>query len=280
VALHEIFALSVEATRPDLERTGHRLDVRQPEDAIWIDADVDRIVQVLTNLLNNASRYSPAGARISLSAEVDDESVLMRVADTGVGLEAADLERIFEMFKQVGRPGAGGLGIGLALVKAIVELHRGTVEARSGGPGKGSEFRIRLPRAPAPVAAAPPVKAAAQPTGRTVVIADDNEDSTEMMRLLLEMDGHTVHVAMDGPSAVELIQRIGPQVAVVDIGMPGFDGYEVARRVRADGRAIYLIAVTGWGQDADRERAHASGFDVHLTKPADPEEIRRLLAAR
>jgi CheY-like chemotaxis protein len=165
-------------------------------------------------------------------------------------------------------------------VKTIVELHGGTVEARSPGPGQGSEFRFRLARVPAPLAeAAPPVESARRPR-RKVVVADDTEDSADMMRELLEMDGHDVHVANDGQAAVELIGRVAPDAAVLDIGMPGLDGYEVARRVRAEGRSVFLIAITGWGQEADRERAHAAGFDMHLTKPADPEEIRRLLASQ
>jgi CheY-like chemotaxis protein len=280
VAVADVFAQSVEATRPEIERAGHRLEVRLPAEAVWIDADAHRIVQVITNLLTNATRYSPTGAQIMLAAEADVAGVSVSVADTGIGLEPADLERVFEMFNQVGGSGTAGLGIGLALVKTIVELHGGTVEARSPGPGQGSEFRFRLARVPAPLAeAAPPVESARRPR-RKVVVADDNEDSADMMRELLEMDGHDVHVANDGHAAVELIGRVAPDAAVLDIGMPGLDGYEVARRVRAEGRSVFLIAITGWGQEADRERAHAAGFDMHLTKPADPEEIRRLLASQ
>jgi CheY-like chemotaxis protein len=188
---------------------------------------------------------------------------------------------VFEMFSQVARPGAGGLGIGLALVKSIVELHGGRVEARSEGPGKGSEFAFRLARAAAPAAEPPAVPAAPRRSGKRVVIADDNEDAAEMMRVLLEIDGHEVHVAFDGEAAAELIARLHPDAAVLDIGMPGLSGYEVARRVRSSGgKPVYLVAVTGWGQDADRARAREAGFDAHLTKPANPDQIRKLLAGR
>jgi signal transduction histidine kinase len=279
VAVADVFLQSVEATRPDLERTGHRLTVSLPPDPIWIDADVDRVVQVVTNLLNNATRYTPAGGQITLAADLDDGRLRVSVADTGVGLAATDLESVFEMFNQVGGPGTAGLGIGLAIVKTIVELHGGRVEARSDGLGKGAEFLFWLARVPAPLVTASPPPAVEARRGRKVVVADDNEDSAEMMRALLEIDGHEVEVAFDGPSAVELIGRVRPHAAVLDIGMPGLDGYEVARRVRAGDRAIFLIAVTGWGQDSDRVRAQDAGFDTHLTKPADPDAIRKLLAA-
>ncbi|HET8644926.1 MAG TPA: response regulator, partial [Vicinamibacteria bacterium] len=165
-------------------------------------------------------------------------------------------------------------------VKTVAELHGGTVEARSDGPGKGSEFRVFLPRAAAPMGVKAPALATAAAAHRKVVVADDNEDAAEMMRALLELDGHTVQVAGDGQAALDLIAAFSPEVAVLDIGMPGMDGYEVARRVRAQGRQVYLIAVTGWGQESDRRRAEAAGFDAHLTKPANPDDIRRLVSAR
>ena len=281
VAVAAIVEAAVEAARPEIDRMGHALEVRLPEKPVWLDADQDRMVQVLANLLVNSARYTPAGGRIALAAEADGGDVVLTVADNGLGLAEADLQRVFEMFSQVAGPGAGGLGIGLALVKSIVELHGGRVEARSEGLGKGAEFRVRLARAEAPASAALPAAAPAKRAGKRVVIADDNADAAEMMRLLLEIDGHEVHVAFDGIAAAELIARHVPDVAVLDIGMPGLDGYEVARRARADGlQRIYLVAVTGWGHDTDRARAREAGFDVHLTKPANPAEIRRLLAAR
>ena len=204
------------------------------------------------------------------------------MVDTGRGLEAADLERVFEMFSQIGGPGAGGLGIGLSLARTIVGLHGGTVEARSEGLGKGAEFRIRMARIDAPAEARPPRARLQHPGRKKVVVADDNQDSAEMMKALLEIDGHEVEVAFDGLSAAALIARFVPDAAVLDIGMPGIDGYEVARRVRAagSGRGVFLVAVTGWGQESDRKLAREAGFDAHLTKPANPDEIRRLLGAR
>jgi signal transduction histidine kinase/CheY-like chemotaxis protein len=281
VELGRIFTQAVEAAAPGMKSGRHQLMVTPPAETVWLDADPDRIAQVVTNLLNNAARYTPAEGRIELSAEVSDVEVLIRVKDDGMGLNEADLPRVFEMFSQIGGPGTGGLGIGLALVKRITEMHGGRVEAHSDGPGTGAEFRVWLPRAEAPQeeeASASP-EAPAMPS-RKVVVADDNEDSAEMMRTLLEMDGHSVQVAANGTVALDLITSFMPEVAVLDIGMPGMDGYEVARRVRAEGKEIYLIAVTGWGQESDRKRAEAAGFDAHITKPASPDDLRRLVARR
>jgi signal transduction histidine kinase/CheY-like chemotaxis protein len=284
VALRPILDHAVESAMPAIAGARHQLEILPLAEDVWLDADPDRIAQVVTNLLNNAARYTPPGGRITLAAEAAPGEVSIRVRDTGIGLAAGDLERVFAMFVQVAPPGAGGLGIGLPLVRGIVEIHGGTVEAASEGHGRGAEFRIRLPRARPPSAddlVAAPLTVVTTPgplATRRVLVADDNEDAAEMLRAVLELDGHVVQLARDGVSALDRIAAFGPDVALLDIGMPGLDGYEVARRVRAGGRPIFLVAITGWGQDGDRQRARDAGFDAHLTKPADPDAIRRLLA--
>jgi signal transduction histidine kinase/CheY-like chemotaxis protein len=280
IDLGHAMAEAVEAARPDLQRARHNVVVLPPAETVYLDADPDRLTQVLTNLLNNAARYTPPAGQVTVSAQAVADEVLVRVRDTGVGLQPDDLDRVFEMFSQVGGAGTGGLGIGLSLVKTIVEMHGGRVEAHSDGPGQGSEFRFWLPRAGAPMPAVPDGPSPSSGRRRTIVVADDNDDAADMLRAVLELDGHVVRVASNGHAAFDLIATFAPEVAVLDIGMPGMDGYEVARRVRNEGRPVYLIAVTGWGQEADRRRADAAGFDAHLTKPASPDELRRLVARR
>jgi CheY-like chemotaxis protein len=236
---------------------------------------------VVTNLLNNAARYTPDGGRVTLTAVAVHDEAVITVSDTGIGLQPADLDRVFEMFTQVGEPGKGGLGIGLALVKGLVELHGGRVEARSNGPGQGAELRIRLKRADAPPPSTPDVADRERPLHRLrILVVDDNADSAEMMKLYLETQGHEVGIAYNGESALTLLAEFGPGVGLFDIGLPGMSGYELARRARAQsaGGGLFLIALTGWGQEEDRQRAREAGFDAHLTKPADPAEIDRLIA--
>ena len=281
VDLGTIVQQAAEAAEPDIERANHSLVVSLPADQVWLDADPDRLAQVVTNLLTNAARYTPPGGRISVTAAAVQGEVVVSVADTGIGLSAHDLTRVFEMFTQVGEPGHGGLGLGLSLVKGLVELHGGTVEARSDGLGKGSEFRIRLPRAQAGATAAVggTLKAAAG-SPRRILVVDDNADAADMMRTFLEIHGHQVRVAYDGVSALASVPEFKPEIGLFDIGLPGMNGYELARRVRdnPDSSAMYLIAVTGWGQEEDRQRARSNGFDAHLTKPADPDAIEQLIA--
>jgi PAS domain S-box-containing protein len=283
VDLAAVVQHAVEATAPDIEQANHSLLVSLPPEPLWVEADPDRLAQVLTNLLNNAARYTPQGGRLSITAATVHDEVAISVSDTGIGLRPEDQERVFEMFTQVGEPGHGGLGIGLALVRGLVELHGGSIEARSKGPGLGSEFRIRLPRAQAPAApdaaAGARVRAEGGATQRILVV-DDNLDSADMLKTFLEIHGHDVRVANDGPSALAMLAEFAPDIGLFDIGLPGMSGYDLARRVRADARndAMYLVAVTGWGQEEDRLRARDCGFNAHLTKPADPEELRRLIA--
>jgi PAS domain S-box-containing protein len=283
VELAALVQQAVEAASPDIDRANHTLVVAPPPEAVWLDVDPQRFVQILTNLLNNAARFTPRAGQIVVAAEPDGEDpdeIVVSVSDTGIGMRPEDLTSVFEMFRQVGEPGHGGLGIGLALVKGLVELHGGRVEARSRGLGLGSEFLVRLRRAAAPGAeadnGAPPHSAK---VARRILVVDDDEDTGDMMRALLELDGHAVRVARDGRSALELAAAFDPELFLVDIGLPDMDGCELARRWREDPvtRNRVLVAVTGWGQEEDRARVRRAGFDAHLTKPADPEAIARLI---
>ncbi len=268
---------AVEAVRPDIEIAGHTITVRLPGEPVWLALDPDRIAQVVSNLLNNATRYTPSGGSLTVSVSADGSDAVLAVADTGIGLHPADLDRVFEMFTQVGGPGSGGLGIGLALVRGIVELHGGRVEAHSKGPGSGSEFRVRLPLEDAPATLSRVSDAGPARAGDTyrVLVVDDNRDSAEMMSELLALHGHVVRTEHDAESALLAAREFAPHTALLDIGLPGVDGYELARRLRDDERTknIRLVAVTGWGQDADRARARHAGFDAHLTKPAEPDRV-------
>ncbi|HSL20243.1 MAG TPA: ATP-binding protein [Vicinamibacterales bacterium] len=274
---------AVDACMPDIQAAGHDIHVAAPPEPVWIDADADRICQVVTNLLNNATRYTPPGGRLALTVSTLDSDAVVSVADTGVGLDAGDLHRVFDMFTQIGGPGSGGLGIGLALVRGIVELHGGRVEARSDGPGRGSEFRVVLPLAASGSAetADTPVSALPDNHRLRVLVVDDNRDSAEMMGAVLEGHGHTIRVAHDAETALSAAVDFAPDAALIDIGLPGVDGYEIARRLRqaVGTRQVRLIALTGWGTDVDRARAREAGFDTHLTKPADPRLVLTAISA-
>lgn len=291
VRLADVVARAVETARPVIDARRHTLAVEMPAGDVWLDGDPVRLTQCVSNLLHNAAKYTEPGGRISLTVELEaggtagkSAHALIRVRDTGIGIPAGDLERVFEMFAQVGDARArsqGGLGIGLSLVRRLVGMMGGTVTASSEGPGKGSEFVIRLPAAsppPTPAApATPPPAAAARPL--RVVIADDNEDAAETLAVLVGMWGHEVRVANDGPGAVTAAREFRPDVCLLDIGMPGFDGYEAARRVLADPElgGVVLIAMTGFGQDGDRERGRQAGFHHFMVKPVAPAAVERLL---
>jgi CheY-like chemotaxis protein len=258
-----------------------------PATPVWLDADPLRVAQILANLLTNAAKYSEPGGRIELRASVADEQLSLSVSDSGIGIERELLPRVFEMFSQVKSSldrAEGGLGIGLALVKGLVELHDGTVEARSEGLGKGAEFIITLPLpapGPAPVdgAAAATIHEAPTRTAR-IRVADDNRDAAASLATLLQLDGHDITVANDGAVAWSAAESFRPHIALLDIGMPKLNGYEVARHIRAEpwGRSVTLVAVTGWGQAEDKRRAFEAGFDHHFTKPLDLDVLSAFIA--
>ena len=277
--------VAIETARPMIDAKRHVLSVDLPHEPVHFTADPLRVAQILSNLLTNAAKYTDPEGQIRLSASYDAERLVMRVADSGVGISAENLPGIFEMFSQVHPTmdrSEGGLGIGLALAKGLVELHGGTIEAVSAGLGHGSQFTVRLPlrmhcgaRELRSVAAAVP----ATTTRRRVLVADDNRDSAETLAMLLRVEGHEVVIAHDGSAALAAFGGFAPDVVLLDIGMPGPNGYEVAQKIRQSrpGAEIRLIAITGWGQESDKERAFAAGFDHHLTKPVDPRELSDLL---
>jgi signal transduction histidine kinase/DNA-binding response OmpR family regulator len=285
VDLAQVVRSAVETSRPLIESSSHRLSVDLPRDPVILDADPLRLSQILSNLLNNAAKFTPAEGRIRLVAEARGRNLKLSVKDSGVGIPGGMQDAIFEMFTQVDRTGEGGpvgLGIGLTLVRSFVQLHGGSVEARSEGPGRGSEFLVTLPivvtEAPEETSARP---AESTPEGRRVrvVVVDDNEDSAEGLAMLLRLDGHDVATAHDGLAAVTLTETFRPEVVFLDIGLPGISGYEAARRIRGlpGGQAIRLVALTGWGQLEDRRKSAEAGFDRHLVKPVDPTDLGRAL---
>jgi signal transduction histidine kinase len=276
---------AVETSRPLIEQSGHALVVMVPAEDLVLEADPTRIVQVFANLLNNAAKFTPRGGRIELSAARDGDAVVVSVRDNGLGIPGDMLDKVFDMFIQVDRShGGGGLGIGLTLVSRLVELHGGSVEARSEGPGAGSEFRVRLPlasRSRPPAAPGERLAPGAErtPVARRIIVVDDNVDSAQSLALMLSLVGHDVRAAHDGKQALALASGFAPEVMVLDIGMPGMDGHELARRVRAEpwGTEVLLIAASGWGQAADRQASHDAGFDHHLVKPVEFAVLEGLL---
>jgi len=284
VELSGVVHHAVEATRSLIDTAGHRFRQSLPQRPLLLDADPTRLSQVIANLLSNAAKYTPPGGRIALIAEREGDEAVIVVEDNGIGLSEPDLERIFSMFAQVTPAidrSQGGLGIGLALSRGLVELHGGTISASSGGLHQGARFTVRLPLAATMDAGrddkGPEAPAECEP--QRILVVDDNLDAAESLAMLLQMDGHETALAHDGQRALELAQSFEPQVILLDIGLPLLNGYEVARRVREQpwGRRIKLIAVTGWGQEQDRKQAVAAGFDHHLTKPLDPARLAVLL---
>ena len=282
--VRRIVHAAVETCRPLIEEMHHEFAASLPDEPLWIDGDVVRLTQVVSNLLSNAAKYTPEGGRIGLAAERRGDFVEIAVSDNGYGIPPERLESIFDMFTQLDSPAAqrpGGLGIGLSLAKGLVALHRGTIEARSDGPGRGSEFRVRLPAGPMRADDAPAAASEPQiPARRRMLIVDDNRDAAYSLEMFLQLMGHDVRVAHDGERAVQLASEFRPQTIFLDLGMPGMDGYEACRRIRAAdwGRTMRLIAITGWGQDEDRRKSALAGFDIHLVKPVDPETLAELLA--
>ena len=281
-----VVSMAVEQVRPMLQFRRHALDVQLPEQPALVLGDGKRLVQVLTNLLTNSAKYTHAGGRITLALQPEGEQVCLSVADDGVGMAPELVAQCFDLFVQAERTSdrtQGGLGIGLALVKSLVELHGGSVRAQSDGPGKGSRFTVSLPRYAAATPNAAPERPRAPATAdvrRKVLVVDDNTDAAETLALLVQALGHEALVEHDPRAALERIEAEHPEIALVDVGLPGMDGYELARSVRerAGGTPMTLVAVTGYGQPQDREKALRAGFDEHLVKPADIGRLQQLLA--
>ena len=285
IELASVVATAVDAVRYAIDAKRHALNVDLPEEPVHFVADSARVSQILTNLLTNAAKYTDSGGRIELRAAIEGDEVVLYVRDSGIGIAPAMLARLFDMFAQdqsVLERSEGGLGIGLALVKGLVGLHGGTIAAHSEGRNRGSEFVVRLPVAVAVESEVKPTECI-HPAGTSakqrILVADDNRESAETCAMLLEFWGHEVEVVDSGTQAFEVAQRWRPRVLLLDIGMPGLSGYELARKIRATdwGQHVFLVAVTGWGQEGDRSQAMAAGFDRHLTKPVDPETLQLLL---
>ena len=275
-----------ESIQPLVRERGHEITVEMPPEPIWIHADPARVEQVLTNLLSNAVKFTDPGGRIRVSVRREGSEAVVRVLDTGIGIDPVMLPRIFDLFVQAHRQmdhASGGVGIGLTLVKKLVELHGGTVDAFSAGPGSGSEFVVRLPAmemaAPVAVARSEDLRSPGERRTLRVLIVDDNADAADGLAMILEMGGDEVRVAYDGEAALEVAGELRPEAVVLDIGMPGMDGYEVARRLKEapETRDALLIAMTGWGQPQDRRRSALAGFDIHVVKPVEPAELERHL---
>jgi PAS domain S-box-containing protein len=287
VPLQQVLDAAFEAVQPLINAKQHRLQLELLPSPPTLEVDPVRLTQVISNLLTNAAKYTDPGGEITLGCRVETDTLVIFVRDNGIGLAPEMFSRVFDMFVQVEptkERSEGGLGIGLALVKALVELHGGTIEVHSAGPEQGTTFTVKLPRS---VIVAGPAHMIASDRGthdgpaRCVLIADDNPDGAEILAMLLQTSGHTVHVANDGAAAFELAARVRPDIAVLDIGMPGLSGYEVAKRIRCEawGARMTLIAVTGWGQEEDKREALAVGFDYHVTKPMDPAYLESIFAS-
>ena len=291
VELAAVVEQAVECVRPVCASLGHEVTVLLPEEPVVLEGDPIRLTQVFANLLDNACKYMERGGRISLSAELAPPrgetagEVAVRVRDQGIGIAPDQLSRIFDMFAQIDTSlerAKSGLGIGLTLVKSLVELHGGAIEAHSEGPDKGSEFVVRLPVCGAPLPRREPETAAVPETrSYRILVADDNRDSAQSLALLLKLMGHETHTAMDGVEAVEAAETLHPDVVLLDIGMPRLNGYDACRRIREQpwSRSMTLIAQTGWGQEEDRRRTKEAGFDGHLIKPVDPDVLLKLVAS-
>jgi PAS domain S-box-containing protein len=290
VALAEIVESAVETSRPVIDQARHQLIVTLPHAPLVLDADRVRLTQVFANMLNNAARYTDRGGQIRLDARREGDWAVVTLSDTGIGMSPTQIDQVFEMFAQVHRAAdrnQGGLGIGLTMVRHLVRMHGGTVVARSAGPGRGSTFTVRLPlsrQAPAVAreVTAAQVSARDPLAGKRILVVDDNHDAADSLAMVLSSEGAEVRVVYDGVAALAALEQSAPHAVVLDIGMPGMDGYELARHIRRNPAyaRLQIIALTGWGQHADRLRSRMSGIDSHLTKPVDFATLFELLLAR
>ncbi|MGH8259049.1 MAG: hybrid sensor histidine kinase/response regulator, partial [Steroidobacteraceae bacterium] len=289
IDLSDVVRHALETSRPLVRERKHQLTVSLPGEPLPLDGDLTRLSQVIANLLINAAKYTPEGGHIWLEAEQRGDSVVVKIRDTGMGIAPSLLPHIFELFTQGARTldrAQGGLGIGLTLVRKIVEMHGGRVEGRSAGPGQGSELTVSLPlarRTPASSGepAMPPAAGGEQSSRVRVLVVDDNVDAADSIAMLLSLEGHEVRSVHAAHEALEAAEAFHPHVVLLDIGLPGMDGYEVARRLRSQQRIenMRLVAITGYGQQSDRERAREAGFDQHLVKPVEPDALHEVLGS-
>ena len=283
--LAEVIESALETSRPALNAAGHRLHVQMPADPLFVHADRVRLAQIFGNLLSNSAKYTPPGGDVGITVAREGTEAVINVTDTGIGIAPEDLQRVFEMFTQVGREmehRVGGLGIGLALVSRLVQMHGGTVTACSAGAGQGSTFCVRLPLSGAPAGTLDAALAPhSEPDRRKVLVTDDNEDAAAALALLLTHMGNDVQIAHNGEEALSVAAQFRPDLILMDVGMPRLDGLEATRRLRKTewGRRAAIVALTGWGQEADKRRSHEAGADDHLVKPVDPQALERVLAS-
>ncbi|MFP1131956.1 response regulator [Asticcacaulis sp. W401b] len=283
LTMRSVVEAAVETARPVIDLAGHAFTLDLPAEELWVDGDLTRLAQIVANLLNNAAKYTPERGRIGLSLRRDGAQAVIRVSDTGLGIDADMLPKVFELFTQVDRNihrAQGGLGIGLALAQKLVALHGGSIHAESAGANRGSTFELRLPLADAPHATADGLTEAQAARSLNVLVVDDNRESAETTSWMLDLIGHHTRTVHDGAAALAAADSETPDVILLDIGMPGMNGYEVCRelRKRPQLQDTVVIAQTGWGQDSDRQAAFEAGFNHHLTKPVNLDSLSRLLA--